>query len=92
MTTVQQWVDAAASAHEDRHGLACDCDEQRSLAALRAVLTAGADLSARGEALDARRGGTGSIVAQQNEGRGQGYREAVRLIESAIAAALGVTP
>lgn len=38
MTTVQQWLDDAASAHEDRHGAACDCDEQRATAALRAVL------------------------------------------------------
>lgn len=60
------------------------CDEVKRLRGIvDAVLAAHVDLSSRGKALGDRPG-NGSNHALRNEGRGEGYREAARLIEGAL--------
>jgi len=58
----------------------------RMAAGYRALLEVRDDLRRRGESLD--RAGNGSNSSLRDEGRGDGYREAARLIDRAIAAAL----
>lgn len=54
------------------------------LVAVRGALAAVDDLMRRGQSLEDRRGGNGSIVAQRDAGRGEGYLQAARQIADAI--------